>query len=72
MGLPETVQTDREVLDWLNKDGGKRVFCVAGCWYSRDGYNKPHRRHGALAEAARHAMDREKRPPPAPHSACVA
>ena len=68
MGLPESMPTFRQIVDWLDKDGGKRVFCVGGRWYSRRGWGQPHRRHGSLAEAAVHAMSSAE---PASYWACV-
>ena len=61
--------THRQILDWLDKDGGARVFCVAGRWYSRRGFNQSHIRHDSLAEAAERAM--QSAADTAPHWACI-
>lgn len=44
--------THLQILEWLNRDGGVKVFCIAGTWYSRAGYMQPHQRHVSLVEAA--------------------
>ena len=55
MGLPEIALDAQEMLDWLDKDGFKHVFCLGGTWYSRPGYGMPHRRQGSLRNAITHA-----------------
>ena len=69
MGLPENQPTWRQIVEWLDQDGGKRVICVGGRWYSRTDWNNPHRRHDSLGEAAVHAMPSAA--DPAPHWACI-
>jgi hypothetical protein len=62
MGQPDLNQNHSTMLEWLNKDCGRRVFCVGSTWYSRRDYRKPHSKHKSLHDAVIHAMqyDEEK------------
>ena len=69
MGLTGYRPTFRQMIEWLDKDGCARVFCVAGHWYSRAGFNRPHLRHESLADAVDRAM--QPAAETAPHWACI-
>lgn len=56
LGTPGTAGDDAVLLDWLESNECTNVFKIGNRWYTRDGYNSPHKRAGSLREAIRAAM----------------
>lgn len=60
MQLPENLVSDKEIVDFLNKDQGKHICHVGSTWYSRKGYGHPYRKHDCLRDAVVFCIDNYK------------